>query len=349
MAANSGEVALGRLRQGISAAGLGFNVMSALQQIIGFNQSIVRVGAKYIGRGITKTIGSPRETMKEVNEKSSFMANRSRTQFRELNELRNMVQDESETMRAVKLGAYYMMMRMQRLVDVPTWVGAYEKAIGEGHDEDKSIAMADQAVIDSQGGGMVKDLSAIERGGPALKLFTVYYSYMNTVFNMATMQTMTAKSRGKLAADYLMLFVAPVVLTYGLKAALTPGKGGDDDWDWEKIAKDLAAEELSYLMGTMIVVREFGEAAKVVTGAEGGARDYSGPAGLRLISDGYKFLKQAGQMEFDDAFRKAAINLLGDLTGLPSAQANRTITGIEALSEGETENPAAIVLGFKKK
>ena len=348
MAQNSGEMALGRLRQGISAAGLGFNVMSALQQITGFNQSIVRVGAKYIGRGISQTIASPRAAMKEVNEKSSFMANRSRTQFRELNELRNMVQDESETMRAVKLGAYYMMMRMQRLVDVPTWLGAYEKAIGQGHDEATSISLADQAVIDSQGGGMVKDLSAIERGGPGLKLFTVYYSFMNTAFNLATMQGMTAKSKGKLAADYLMLFVVPVVLTYGLKSALTPGKG-DDEWDWEKIAKDLAAEELSYLMGTMIVLREFGEAAKVVTGAEGGARDYSGPAGLRLISDSYKFLKQAGQLEFDDAFRKAAINLLGDITGLPSAQANRTITGINALAEGETENPAAIVLGFKKK
>jgi hypothetical protein len=348
MAQNAGEMALGRLRQGISAAGLGFNVMSALQQITGFNQSIVRVGAKYIGRGISKTIANPRAAMKEVNEKSSFMANRARTQFRELNELRNMVQDESETMRAVKLGAYYMMMRMQRLVDVPTWYGAYEKSIGQGHDEETSIALADQAVIDSQGGGMVKDLSAIERGGPGLKLFTVYYSFMNTAFNLATMQGMTAKSKGKLAADYLMLFVVPVVLTYALKSALTPSKG-DDDWDWEKIAKDLAAEQLSYLMGTMIVLREFGEAAKVVTGAEGGARDYSGPAGLRLISDSYKFLKQAGQFEFDDAFRKAAINLLGDITGLPSAQANRTITGINALSEGETENPAAIVLGFKKK
>ena len=347
MATNSGEVALGRLRQGISAAGLGFNVLSAVQQITGFNQSIVRVGVKYIGRGITKTISSPMLAMKEVNEKSSFMANRARTQFRELNELRNMVQDESPAMRAVKMGAYFMMMRMQRMVDVPTWWGAYEKAIGEGNDEKRAIALADQAVIDSQGGGMVKDLSAIERGGPALKLFTVYYSYMNTVFNMAAAQTMTAKSKGKLAADYLMLFVVPVVLTSMLKGALVPS-GDDDEWDWEKIARKLAAEQLSYLMGTMIVVREFGEAAKVVTGAEGGARDYSGPAGLRIVADGYKFLKQAGQGEFDDAFRKAAINLIGDFTGLPSAQINRTITGANALAEGETSNPAAVVLGYTK-
>ena len=347
MANNSGEIALNRLRQGISAAGLGFNVMSALQQITGFNQSIVRVGAGYIGRGVAKVLSSPVLAIQEVNSKSSFMANRARTQFRELNELRNMVQDESKVMRTVKTGAYFMMARMQRLVDTPTWLGAYEKAIGEGNDENRAIALADQAVIDSQGNGMMKDLSAIERGGPALKLFTVYYSYMNTVFNLTAAQTMTAQSKGKLAADYLMLFIVPVVLTTALKSAFTPG--GDDEWDWEEIARKLGAEQLSYLMGTMIVVRELGEAAKVVTGAEGGARDYSGPAGLRAISDAYKFLKQASQFEFDDAFRKSAINLLGDLTGLPSAQVNRTITGVKALVEGETQNPAAAILGFQPK
>ena len=76
--------------------------------------------------------------------------------------------------------------------------------------------------------------------------------------------------------------------------------------------------------------------------------DYSGPAGLRIVADAYKFMKQAGQGEFDDAFRKSAINLLGDFTGLPSAQINRTINGANALVEGETSNPAAVVLGYTK-
>ena len=343
---NEAEIGLNYLRQSVSAAGLGFNVMSALQQITGFNQSIIKVGVGYIGRGIAKTIGNPRNAMKEVNEKSSFMANRSRTQFRELNELRNMVQDETAAMRQVKLGAYFMMMRMQRMVDVPTWFGAYEKAIGQGHDEEKSVALADQAVIDSQGGGMVKDLSRVERGGAGLKLFTVYYSYMNTVFNLAVLKGMTEKSKAKLAVDYAMLFVVPVVLTTALKSTLTPG--GDDKWDWEKIAKKLAAEELSYLMGTMVIVREFAQAGTIMFGAEK-ARDYSGPAGVRAVADSITFLKQASQGEFDTSFRKAAINLIGDFTGLPSAQVNRTINGTTALVEGKTENPAAVVLGYEKK
>lgn len=355
-AQNAGEVALSRLRQGISAAGLGFNVVSAAMQITGFNQSIVRVGPGWIGRGIAKYMAAPIEAAREVVGKSSFMAERARTQFRELNELRNMVQDESAAMRSIKAGTYFLMMRMQKMVDVPTWWGAYEKAMSDPAnfkveadgviDDSRAVALADQAVIDSQGSGMTKDLSAIERGGPALKLFTVYYSFMNTAFNLGVGQTMTARSKAKWAADMLMLYTVPVVLGVVLKQAMVPG--GDDEWEPEKLARKLAAEQLSYLMGTMIVVREFSDAAKIVTGAEGVGRDYSGPAGLRAISDTFGFVKQARQGEFDDAFRKSLINLLGDFTGLPSAQINRTITGTTALIEGKTENPAAVIFGYQK-
>lgn len=346
-AANAGEMALGRLRQGVSAAGLGFNVMSASIQFLGLTQSIVRVGAPWIGRGVTKYLGNPIAATREANTMSSFMENRARTRFRELNELRNRVQDQSTFNEFVGRYAYFMMMRCQQMVDVPTWWGAYEKAIAAGNDETRAVALADQAVIDAQGGGQTKDLSAIERGGPALRLFTVFYSFMNTALNLGVAQTMgadTPKKRAKLAVDYLMLYTVPAVLGYFLKNALTPG---DEDDDWEKIARKLAAEQLSYLMGLMFVVREFSEASKIMTGAEG-PRDYSGPAGVRGIADTLKFIKQAEQGEFDDAFRKAAVDLLGDFTGLPSAQINRTITGAQALSEGKTSNPAAIAFGFQE-
>jgi hypothetical protein len=169
---------------------------------------------------------------------------------------------------------------------------------------------------------------------------------MNTVLNLATTQTMTAESKGKLAADYLMLFTVPVILTYALKNKLVPSDD-EDEFDMEKIGKELIAEQISYLMGTMIITREFAEAGKLVLGTEGGGRSYSGPGGLRLVSDSYNLIKQVGQGEFDTSFRKAAINVIGGFAGLPSAQINRTWNGIEALVEGKTENITAPVLGFK--
>lgn len=344
------DQALSRLRQGVSAAGLGFNVVSALIQPLGLTQSITRVGVGWIGRGVARYIAHPRDLARDINGRSAFMENRARTRFRELNELRNQVQDQSAFNEYVGRYAYFLMMRCQQVVDLPTWWGAYEKATAEGNDENRAVALADQAVIDAQGGGQTKDLSAMERGGPAQRLFTVYYSFMNTALNLGVAQTMTADTaakKGKLAVDYAMLYVVPAVLGYFLKNALTPGDSGDDDW--EKIAKKLLANQIDYLMGLMVVVREFGEAAKTVSGANDMGRDYTGPAGLRLVSDTGTLAKQVHQGEFDTAFRKAAINVVGDLFGLPSAQANRTITGVNALAEGKTENPAAVVFGFQEK
>ncbi len=344
------EGALSWLRQGISASGLGFNVMSAALQITGFNQSVVRVGAKWVGLGIAEFTASPLVTSQFVREKSSFMAERQRTQFRELNELRNTVRGKGAGVRKVLAQAYVAMMTMQRAVDTPTWVGAYRKALTGGKDDATAVALADQAVKDSQGSGLTADLAAIERGGPGLKLFTVFYSYMNTVYNMAAVQTYTARGRGKLAADYVMLLVVPVVLGHAIKALLTPD-AGDDDFDPEALARKLAAEELSFLMGTMVVAREFGGAAQLLTGAEGARMGYGGPAGVRAIGEAYNLATQTGQMEFDRAFVRSAINTLGAFTGLPSAQINRTIDGVEAILEGEVEGVGAVIApltGVKK-
>ena len=324
------------VRHSVSASGLGFNLMSAAIQPLGFTQSIVQVGARYVGRGIARYIANPKGMTREVNEMSTFMANRARTRFRELNELRNQVQDQTRHQELIGRYAYWLMMRAQQIVDVPTWWGAYEKAIAEGNDDPRAIAMADQAVIDAQGGGQLKDLAAVERGGPTQKLFTVFYTFMNTALNLGVGKTMTSKSRGKLAADLLMLYVVPAVLGSLLKDALTPGDAGDDEP--EELAASLAKAQLSYLAGLMVGVRELG----------GLGYDYGGPAGLRMFGDFYKLFTQSAQMEFDDGFRKAAINLIGDFSGLPAAQINRTITGTEALIEGKTDNPAAVVMGYQK-
>ena len=68
-----------------------------------------------------------------------------------------------------------------------------------------------------------------------------------------------------------------------------------------------------------------------------------------MIGETYKFATQARQGQMDDAIRKSAVNLMGDLGGLPSGQINRSITGAKALSEGKTKNPFALVFGYSGK
>ena len=137
-----------------------------------------------------------------------------------------------------------------------------------------------------------------------------------------------------------MTLMVPAVFGSLLRDALTPDSGDDDD---EGMSEKLIREQLSFVMGLIAFGREFA----------GIPRDnhmgYSGPTGLRVIPDTIKLVDQMAQGEFDDAFRKQFINVLGDLTGIPAVQINRTITGTKALVEGKTDNPMAIGFGFKNK
>ena len=344
-AQNAGEKSLAWIRQGVSISGLGINVMSALLQPFGITQSMVRIGPKWVGKGIAKTIADPVGTNAEIAEMSEFMRTRGLTRMRELAELRNQVKGQTQTRANIDAAAYALMLRAQQLVDIPTWWGAYEKATAEGNGEERAVALADQAVIDAQGSGTTKDLAAIERGGPALKLFTVFYSFMNTSLNLGVGQTMTAESKAKLAADYMLIYVVPVVLIALMKSAFTPGDSGDWE-DPEKIALKLLKEEVGYMMGLFFGVRELQGIVDAFQGKPQG--EYSGPAGTRMLSDTLKLAKQVGQGEMDDGLRKATINVAGELLRLPSAQINRSITGAKALADGKTKNPAALVFGYEE-
>jgi hypothetical protein len=332
------ERAAGFLRQGVSAAGLTFNIMSAAMQPLGLTQSIVRIGPQWVGKGLAKYIGAPIEATREANEKSEWMANRMRTRFRELNELANAVHGQTKPRELMGRYGYWMMLRAQQMVDVPTWHGAYEKAIAAGENEHDAVRLADQAVKDAQGGGEEVDQAGIERGGPLVKLFTTFYGFMNTAANLGYMQLKTERSAAKLAVQMLLLYTVPAILGDLMKDALTPGDSGK--WDEEHVATTLGKSQLSYLFGLVAFGRELGG---MVSG-----QDYTGPAGLRVFADAYKLEKQAQQGEFDDAFRKAVVAEMGDLFGLPGAQINKTITGAEALDEGETDNPAALLLGYQQ-
>jgi len=228
------------------------------------------------------------------------------------------------------------------MVDVITWYGGYEKAMYEGNDNERSIALADQMVIDSQGGGQLKDLSRFEREH---KMFTVFYSYMNTALNLGYAEAKTEKSKAALTAKFLMLYVVGSGLGTVFKDAITPGDATDDD-DMAGLAQRLISDQISYMMGLFVFVRELSALADVVTG--GRYFSYNGPIALRWVSDTIRFAGQARQNEYDKAFLKASINLMGSLFGIPSNQLIKSLNGIDALAEGDTDNPFALFLGYQE-
>lgn len=332
-------------RSGVSIAAMGWNLSTAFLQPLGLTQSMVRVGPKWVAKGMGRWLrdaSSMESTVQWVGEKSEFMRLRAKTMQREISEIRNTI-SKGETMTAVEGSFFYLIGKLQLVADIPTWIGMYEKAMAAGNNEDRAIALADQAVLDSQGGGQIKDLSMVQRGGEWQKLWTNFYSFFNVTYNqlaesVGETQKVGASRLPLLAADFLMLTIVPATLGFFLKAALK-GTLGDDDED--KLLKKLAAENISYLFGMMIGLRE-------TSAAISGSMGYEGPAGARIFAGLGKFGTQVSQGEADEAFWRSANDLGGVLLHYPALQIDRTVRGFIELSEGG-ENPLALLFGPKPK
>lgn len=329
----------GILRQNVSMTGLGFNIVSAAVQVTGFIPAVARLGGKYAWAGLSQYTTHPIKATQSAMEQSEFMRNRGNTRLREIREVAATINGAGKIRKFLNKYSYWLMMKMQQVVDTAIWHGALAKAMDNGKDLDTAIKLADQTVLDTQGGGQIKDLSEFERGSNTQKLFTVFYAYMNTALNQGFVEAKTQKSQAKLVADLMMIYVIPTALTALMKSALMPG---DDD---EDLAKKLAKEQISFLLGLFVGGREMAQLANIITGDR--FYGYTGPSGLRPIDDTYKFAQQAAQGEIDHAFVRASINLLGDVFGIPSAQINRAIKGAEALQNDETDNPAALLFGYQ--
>lgn len=330
------------IRQNVSFAGLAFNVVSALKQLSGLPNSIVRVGAPDILAATLQYMRRGRAMTREAVAASAVMENRARTRFRELNEVRNSLRRQGRVKQQLYRWGYAPLLFFQQQVDVITWHGEYHKQLAAGMSEADAVALADQAVLDAQGGGELKDLSAIERD-PVGKIFTVFYSYMNTVLNLGITTVKGRASIGRKAAALLTLFTVPAIIDTLLGTMLTLG---DDDDDDETLGQKLVEGQIGYLMGLTVLTREASGAAKALFGVDKGS--YKGPTAFRFFDDLHKAAKQIGQGEMDEAMLTSIINLSGDF-GLPSAQINRSIKGIKALEEGKTDNPLAVAVGYKEK
>ena len=350
VATDAFEKSINWIRSGSSIAAMGWNFMTGLQQPAGLTQSIVRLGPKYVAQGLARWLGSPARmnaTYEWILGESEFMRNRSDNTMREVSEIRNQLRVKGKIMGPIEDSYFYIIGKMQSVVDIPTWIGAYEKAWATMSDEElqdmneakkTAVKLADQAVRDTQGTGNIVDLAKIQRGSPTKKLWTNFYSFFNTTYNLAAESVgatnfKDASSVAKMAADMLLLTTLPAVMGYAIRNAFR-------DRDRDDLLKELAKENALFAMNMIVGLRDIGAA---VSGFSG----YEGPAGARFFSEAGKLAKQAGQGEADGAFWKALTNTAGILFHFPATQIIRTARGIKAVLDGEA-GPQAVLFGPEK-
>ena len=248
---------LNKARRYGTFAYLGYNLMSAAAQPLGLLQSAARLGT---GRTISEAaryILNPTAIARknrEANQASVFMADRGSTQMRELNELANSLLVGDTLQNRMLRHSYTWLMTVQKQVDVITWHAARQKALEEGFSDTDAVAIADQAVIDTQGSGMIKDLSQVERD-QATRIFTVFYSFMNTILNLEYTSLKAKNSLAKKAEVLALLSLAVPILNAVMRSALKPGededKWGADGW-YKTIGREIVNHHLGLLVNTIL-------------------------------------------------------------------------------------------------
>ena len=345
-AQNVFEKGMNYLRKGVTVSGLGLNLWTAALQPLGLTQSMVRIGPKWVAQGVAEWMKGAvhmEHTVANIYEKSSFMKLRGKTLQREINEIRNNIRKGGK-LSAIESTFFYFITKAQVVADVPTWLGEYNKSVAAGNDEARSIALANQAVLDAQGGGQIKDLAGIQRGSPLLKLWTNFYSFFNTTYNLTTesiKKTRSPEQIGRLIVDISLLYFVPATIAALMREVFKNDCHGDIDC----INKKVIQENVSYMAGSMVGVRE-------ISGSLSGNYGYQGPAGVRFLAEFSRLQQQIGQGEADEQLFKELNQVGGILFHYPAGQVDKTFRGMMAVQEGQVEGAraaAAVVFGPPKK
>ncbi len=243
-AGNEGLAAfMSKARANTTAVGMGFRLSTIITQVAGYANSQEVLGGAWLPNAIAQAGAHPVETFRFVAERSGEIRNRMETLDRDIGQLvrgldLNPLAKGLDATRNAARFMYHGIGYADRLVSVPTWMAAYNKALASGMEEQAAIYAADKAVRQSQGAGGAKDLAAIQRGtgtwGEALKLATMFYGYFSALYQrLRNLGRDVAGNSGKtrdlpdLLARALWLVIIPPVLSQ-----VIAGKGPEEDEDW---------------------------------------------------------------------------------------------------------------------
>ncbi|PUB80898.1 MAG: hypothetical protein DBP02_19840 [gamma proteobacterium symbiont of Ctena orbiculata] len=262
-----------------------------------------------------------------VFEKSTMMRNRAKTFDRDVRDAINKVKgdklkDKLEKTFFSHIGFFDLS------VSLPSWLGAYEKALDEGKIEKDAIAFADSIVRMSQSAGGAKDLASVQQGSEYKRMFTMFYSYFSVLYNMLRRRTKVTQKEGlpstpRAFMSFMYLVVLPAVLS-----ELIAGRGPDDD---EDVAVWTMKTVAGYPASTVVGVRDL-------------TNGIFSPYGYNItpVADAFESIVKAGKSTIDIAVGEGDEGDLKNLTmaagyifGLPARQLWTLGDNLDAMMSGE--------------
>lgn len=228
------------LRRNTTVAVLSYRTMTALLNVANFFPMVEYIGAGRALKAVLEMRKNPFAVARFVCQKSSFVANRVETMDRDVRE--RLARESSSKIGKVKdafdARAFYMLALTDQMLAVPLWMSEYNRVYSEGVEKNLDPGVIEQQAVDAGdaavrrvfGSGEVKDLAPVQRGSEVAKLFTMYYSYMNTVFNAIEYRRgrlIDAKERIKFLNCLNLWMLMPAITTALLRTMIS-----DDDEDF---------------------------------------------------------------------------------------------------------------------
>jgi hypothetical protein len=226
-------------RTSASAQLMAVNILNALQNLPNIIVSAGEVGITFVTEASWKYARSPQKVREFVEGKSKFMYT---NLAKEADDIKRDVHDlivrpgkYAKTVDWLSINARFASKYTQDLVNVITWVAAYEQALSKKATEADAVFEADSAVRRTQGSMEAEDLSRVEVQTPFVKMFSMFYSFFNNAVNYQGANALKilrelglSKGRGQLAYLYLYAFYAPFTIA-ALMGQAARGKWDDDD------------------------------------------------------------------------------------------------------------------------
>ena len=326
-------------RKNAALYAMGFKLSTMLAQMTGLLAATSEIGLKWTLRGVADTYGrgNPLEAYRTVTALSPMMRHRITSVDRDVFEASSKLMDTGSTRRAldpfVRMKSFMetkgfvpMGVIQMAFADLPTWNGAYAKALTEnGGDIEAAARYADAVVERTQVGGAEKDLAAVQRGSELGKLMTMFYSYFSALYNLSARRVAMLRRRRDAASVYrlgtLMLltwFAEPVLM--GTLLGKAPDDEGDDWEDW----LSWGAKEAFFNPFNMVVgVRDVASMVDSYVSGHGGR--YRLSSALDVFDSAMKFGIQAGKILEGDGDEKELVlaggKAVGQATGFVNAQA----------------------------
>lgn len=320
---------LRNVRSGMTVVSMGYKLSTVTMQLFGLLTTLNEIGIKDTSIAAGQMLLKPVETWKFANEQSGEVRHLMNTFDRDVKASIDGMFGRKKPVDNIKLYAFHLMGMVQKMVSVLTWTGAYNQATDKLKSREDAIRYADASMRMSQSSGAVKDLAAIQRGGEATQIFTMFYTYFSAMYGQVTDIGRNAKSGDAALAIAGLTYV---ILLPTLMDGLLKGKIPEEEDEWlgwflkesalyaattVPFGRDIASGAFGKFGYNLSPVTKFGKSAGKALGATG------------------DFLYEGE--EFSDSDWRAVRDVLGIIFKLPAGQYNATEKYIKEFDDVDDE------------